>query len=126
MNDEQMQERELKLRSGIEQFNRQEFFDCHETLEELWMHDSSPERELIQGIIQIAVGYYHHLRDNQVGALKLLTRGLARVKKYEPTCLQLNIQRFALAVEENIHEIESQPQETVKTLNIPIIENERD
>jgi len=111
---------------GVEQFNKQEFFDCHETLEHLWMEDRSPERELIQGIIQIAVGYYHYLRGNRVGALKLLTRGLERIKKYDDICLHLNIQRLALDVSSNIEDIDKSEKDTFPPITIPIIEVFRD
>ena len=70
-----------QLTLGIEQFNQQDFFDCHETLEDLWRLDTSGERELIQGIIQIAVGYYHYLRENRVGALKLFEMCIRDRKK---------------------------------------------
>ena len=107
---------------GIEQFNKKEFFDCHETLEHLWMEDRSPERELIQGIIQIAVGYYHYLRSNRVGALKLLTRGLERIRKYDATCMHLNIEQLALDVSSNIQEIENSEKDTFPPISIPVIE----
>jgi len=67
---------------GIEEFNAGKFFECHETLEAVWAKQSDPERELTQGIIQIAVAYYHLGRQNPKGALKLFERGLARVQKF--------------------------------------------
>ena|ERR1700720_358060 len=111
------------LALGIQQFNRGQFFDCHETLEHLWLHDKSAQRELIQGIIQIAVGYYHYGRNNRVGALKLLNRGVERIKKYEPHCLHLNICKLSLEVSANIDEIaKSDVGSACAPLNMPIIE----
>ncbi len=72
------------LQKGIAEFNAKEYFDCHETLEELWKDYQAPDREAIQGIIQIAVGYYHLRRSNQAGTLKLFERGGARVEKFAP------------------------------------------
>ncbi len=119
-------ERIKEFLDGIDQFNKQEFFDCHETLEHLWMEDRSPERELIQGIIQIAVGYYHYLRSNRVGALKLLTRGLERIKKYDNTCMHLNIHKLALDVSSNIQEIDKSEKDAFPPISIPVIEVFRD
>ncbi len=111
------------LALGIQQFNSAQFFDCHETLEHLWMHDKSAHRELIQGIIQVAVGYYHYARNNRVGALKLLNRGLERIKKFEPDGLHLNICKFSLEISANIDEIEKSDQtSSCAPLNLPIIE----
>jgi len=77
-------EKEL-LAQGIGEFNAQEYFDCHETLEELWKDYKEHDREAIQGIIQIAVGFYHLKRGNQAGTLKLFERGGARVERFAPT-----------------------------------------
>ncbi|MCW5821309.1 MAG: DUF309 domain-containing protein [Cyanobacteria bacterium TGS_CYA1] len=76
-------EKEL-LAKGIAEFNAQEYFDCHETLEELWKDYTEPDREAIQGIIQIAVGYYHLRRGNYKGATKLFAKGGARVERFAP------------------------------------------
>lgn len=65
---------------GIELFNGEEYFECHEVLEDVWREQVDPERQLTQGIIQIAVALYHARRDNFAGAEKLLMRGLARVR----------------------------------------------
>ena len=47
------------LRRGIAQFNRGEFFEQHETLEDLWREEPRPIRTLYQGILQIGVALYH-------------------------------------------------------------------
>jgi predicted metal-dependent hydrolase len=74
---------------GIELFNAQEFYDCHEVLEAVWREQVEPERTLTQGIIQIAVGLYHAGRDNFVGAEKLLVRGLSRLE--QSVSLQISV-----------------------------------
>jgi len=110
------------LVKGIEEFNCREFFECHETLEELWRTYDGPERECLQGIIQIAVGYYHHLRGNQVGALKLLTRGLGRVQKFQPTCLGVDTTALAIAIEQDLKRLENAPVDESYNLNIAPIQ----
>ncbi len=79
------------LQKGIAEFNAKEYFDCHETLEELWKDYTDKDREAIQGIIQIAVGYYHLRRGNQAGTLKLFERGGARVERYAPVWQGLDL-----------------------------------
>ena len=39
---------------GIELFNRQEFFECHEVLEAVWTPARGPERLFLQGLIHFA------------------------------------------------------------------------
>jgi predicted metal-dependent hydrolase len=68
---------------GITEFNSGLYFECHETLEGVWRKQEGEERELTQGIIQIAVGCHHLCRNNKIGALKLFRRGLSRVEKFK-------------------------------------------
>ena len=66
---------------GIEEFNRREFFESHETLEDAWNEESGPLRVFYQGVIQIAVGCAHIQRGNYEGATHLLARGQAKVEE---------------------------------------------
>ena len=62
--------------AGLAQFNSREYFQCHETLESLWIAERGPVRELFQGVIQIAVGCYHLIaRNNFHGATRKLDAG---------------------------------------------------
>ncbi|MDR3615654.1 MAG: DUF309 domain-containing protein [Candidatus Obscuribacterales bacterium] len=93
---------------GITEFNSGHFFDCHETLEALWMTFAGAERELIQGLIQISVGYFHLSRNNQVGALKLFKRGLARIDKYPDKTLSIGVDELSQAVQKTVKALNSQ------------------
>jgi hypothetical protein len=57
-------------------------FHAHEVLEALWKTQPVAERDLWQGLAQIAVGLTHALRANPVGATTLLRRGARRVAGY--------------------------------------------
>jgi len=70
------------FRRGIEEFNTGYFFECHETLEDLWQGVRGPSRDFYQGLIQIAVALYHLGRGNHAGASSLFERGLKRLDKY--------------------------------------------
>jgi len=60
-------------------------FHAHEVLEALWKTRPASERDLWQGLAQIAVGHTHALRGNSVGATTLLRRGAARIANYSIT-----------------------------------------
>ena len=51
------------------------FFEVHEVLEPLWRDARGSERDALQGLIQIAVGYQHLANGNLAGARALLTDG---------------------------------------------------
>jgi predicted metal-dependent hydrolase len=95
------------LYSGIGQFNEQKFFECHETLEKIWLRQEGETKELLQGLIQLAVGYHHMLNGNAKGALKLLARGLERVAKYKPSALGLELSDLCQAVQSTLNDLTS-------------------
>jgi uncharacterized protein len=57
-------------------------FHAHEVLEAAWKAAPSDERDLWQGLAQLAVGLTHSLRGNNVGAATLLRRGADRISRY--------------------------------------------
>jgi len=113
-----------ELRKGIDEFNRQQFFECHETLEALWQKQPEPERQFTQGIIQIAVGFYHLLRGNREGAIKLFSRGLSRIRNFEPWHRGVNVTALAEAVEKNLEAARSAAVDPGAGLEIPTIQIE--
>ena len=58
-------------------------FHAHEVLEAAWKSGPSGERDLWQGLAQIAVGLTHARRGNARGAVALLSRGAERVRGYQ-------------------------------------------
>jgi len=76
---------------GVEQFNQQEFYACHDTLEALWMEASEPDKRFYQGILQIAVACYHLTNHNWRGAAILLGEGISRLLNYQPTYENLDV-----------------------------------
>jgi hypothetical protein len=57
-------------------------FHAHEVLEAAWKAAPDAERDLWQGLAQIAVGLTHALRGNARGAAALLLRGVSRLGPY--------------------------------------------
>jgi uncharacterized protein len=75
---------ESELGQAIEQFNSQEFYACHDTLEALWVAAAVPEKKFYQGILQIAVACHHLGNSNWRGATIMLGEGRFRLRDYEP------------------------------------------
>jgi uncharacterized protein len=57
-------------------------FHAHEVFEGVWKATSGQQRELWQGLAQLAVGLTHMQRGNPKGAAALLRRGAARIDPY--------------------------------------------
>lgn len=85
---------EDQLQRGIDEFNRGRFFECHDTLEDLWHETRGIDRLFLQGLIQVSVGFYHILNRNFKGATSQFTRGLNKLQKYRPLYRGVELERF--------------------------------
>ena len=82
------------LAKAVREFNSWRFYDCHETLEDVWRAEAGDLVDFYQGIIKVAAGFHHLLRGNHKGAVNLLGPALALLAPYRPSCLGLNVQRL--------------------------------
>ena len=96
-----------RLQKGIDEFNQQLFFECHETLEELWLEERGEDRKFYQGIIQIAAGYFKLQQGVPAGAIKLWRLGLEKIEPYSPAYLGVELASFSAAVKRNLDELET-------------------
>jgi hypothetical protein len=58
-------------------------FHAHEVLEGTWKAAPAEERDLWQGLAQLAVGLTHLARGNNTGAVTLLRRGAGRIAPFD-------------------------------------------
>jgi hypothetical protein len=69
-------------RRGIQLFNQCHFYDAHEIWEDVWRETNGPEKQFLQGLIQVAVAFHHHSTGNVVGACSLLERARRNLAAY--------------------------------------------
>lgn len=94
-----------------------DYFECHEILEEYWK--SLPVREDIWvGLIQIAVGLYHHRRGNVAGAVKMLESSVNRLKPEKVEHLGIAYEPLQKMLKERIQSIKNK--EAYTDLNLPL------
>jgi len=80
------------LIQGIREFNEKAFFEAHDTLEDVWMDVRGENRLFFQGLIQLAIGYYHLTCANYTGADHLLSRGVLKLEAYLPSRCGVRLQ----------------------------------
>ncbi len=95
------------LRAGIDQFNRGEYWECHETLEDIWRSEPDAVRYLYQGILLAGVGLYHLRRGNRRGALSKLRAAHQLLVPYAPTCMGVDVARLRADIARILSCIES-------------------
>ena len=76
---------------GIDQFNAGEWFDCHETLEDIWAGEQGDARHLYQGILQVAVALHHWREGNFRGVMFLLGSAQGLLARVEPFCQGVDV-----------------------------------
>jgi uncharacterized protein len=96
-----------RLLRGIEEFNQKLFFECHETLEEIWLEDHGDDRKFYQGIIQIAAGYFKWQQAVPAGAIKLWRSGLEKLEPYGPSHCGVHLEPFVNAVRSHLVKLEA-------------------
>ena len=82
--DPQPPESPPELRRAIEQFNGGEFWECHETLEDVWRETPYPFRLFYHAVIKTAVGFHHLSVHNRHGARVKLRDGVELLGLFQP------------------------------------------
>ncbi len=88
-------------------FNEGLFFEVHEILETVWLTQEKGVRLLLQGLIQIAVGFHHLENNNLRGAVSLLKEGVEKVNAYDPDRSRLRLNQFLAQIDRARRAIES-------------------
>lgn len=81
-------------------FDHELFFEVHEVLEPPWQRATGELRNLLQGLIQVAVGFHHHANANPRGALSLLAEGNAKLFAHVPEAYGIDLATFCRDVEQ--------------------------
>jgi predicted metal-dependent hydrolase len=84
---------------GIEQFNRREFYACHDSIELVWVDEPGDVRLMYQGILQIGVAFYQVQQGNWPGMVKMLARGKGKLLPFLPRCQGIDLEGLLAEVE---------------------------
>lgn len=79
------------LTGFIECFNRQEYYQAHDVLEELWLKTSGERRDFYKGLIQTAAVFLKLQQGKPDPAARLAQRASSHLEKYRPVCEELNV-----------------------------------
>ena len=79
---------------AVAEFNSWRFYDCHETLEDVWRAEPGHIADLFQGVIKVAAGLHHLLRGNRKGTLNLLAHALQLLEPFEPAAFGIDVRRL--------------------------------
>ena len=94
---------------GIRLFNEEEFFDCHDILEELWAETPGEEKKFLQGLIQASVALFHFGNENLGGARKLYLTSRKYLESYGDVYWGIDLKQFLADFQHCFQEILDSP-----------------
>jgi len=83
---------------GMKLFNSCQWYKSHDVFEEIWHETGGTERQLIQGILQVAVAQVHLENSNLNGATILYGEALGRLKRFHLANFGLDIEGLSNCV----------------------------
>jgi hypothetical protein len=73
-----------KMKPGIEVFNNQLYWECHEELEHIWIEDrGDPARDVYWAVIQVAAALVHYQNQNLIGAQGMIKKAKEKFLRCE-------------------------------------------
>lgn len=79
---------------GIGKFNEGDYYAAHDSLEEAWVMDEGPGRDLYRGMLQVGIAYYQIEHNNYRGAIKMLLRVRQWLDPLPDKCRGVNVARL--------------------------------
>lgn len=85
---------DIDFQRAVLLFNQQEFFACHDVLEELWAVAEGDERDFLQGLIHAAVALFHFGEGNLTGARKMHDSAIRYLSRCGEVRRSVDLARF--------------------------------
>ena len=100
-------EKEDGIKDGIFYFNNERFWEAHEAWEGVWKKCSGREKEVIQGIILVAVAFAHSQKNDDSIGLGMFGRALEKIGDFTGMYYNIDVDRIRKKITEmrNINEI---------------------
>ena len=107
MNDSEIIE--SLFQEGLKHYRAGDYFEAHESWEELWSDYYLMDRKFIQGLIQLSVGYILISNLNINGARGLLNKCRPKLLEFSPEYKTLNIEDIIQSVDNSLKFLDSNP-----------------
>ena len=76
---EEHMDKDKGIKDGIFYYNNERFWECHEAFEGVWNQCYGREKELVQGIILVAVAFAHEQENEESIGIGMLKRALEKL-----------------------------------------------
>ena len=93
---------DCRFEIGMKLFNSCQWYKSHDVFEEIWHETIGPDRQVVQGILQIAVAQVHLENGNINGATILYGEALGRLKRSQVDDLGLDIDKLCICIKKRL------------------------
>lgn len=81
-----------KIVAGLELYNQQKYWECHELLEDHWLEDVGDQARLVYwAVIQAATALYHARNENLAGACGMLIKAQEKLDRLEASRVETKL-----------------------------------
>ncbi len=91
---EEIVEKEKAISEGVDYFNNERFWECHEILESVWKNCDGNEKFLVQGLILVAAGLVHYQKNEDSICLSIFNRALEKLENSNGKYHNINIDKI--------------------------------
>ena len=84
--------KEKLYQEGLNYFISGDYFEAHESWEDLWSDFYLEDRKFIQGLIQLSVSFVHLERGNMNGAKSLLNKSIEKFQLFSGVHRNVNLE----------------------------------
>jgi hypothetical protein len=87
------------FKKAIDEFNSELFFECHDTLEEIWNEERDQElKKFYHGLIHITVAFYHLTNYNFRGAVSQFKKAIDKLSNFPEIYRDINLSELLTQV----------------------------
>jgi len=94
---------ESLFQEGLRNFRSGEYFEAHESWEELWSDHYLSDRRFIQGLIQLSVSFVHLENNNIKGARSLLNKSIEKFSDFKDMQRGVNVNNLIIEINQVSH-----------------------
>ena len=100
---EEIVEKEKAISEGVDYFNNERFWECHEILEGVWKNCDGYEKFLVQGLILVAAGLVHYQKDEDTICISIFNRALEKLENSNGEYYNIDIDKIKKTITEMIN-----------------------
>ena len=98
---------DARFEIGMKLFNSGQWYKSHDVFEEIWHETNGTDRQVLQGILQVAVAQVHLENGNINGATILYGEAVGRLKRSDLDSLRLDIEDLCKCITQRLKSLQT-------------------